>query len=100
MDEVFETDSGVDVTARQQSVDHIMKILRELTPEEAYIFDRADAVSDISELSDPFVEMAEHRPKPKPKVEEKVDFSLSQFCKNLCKSFNYHLSLCRKMKKG
>lgn len=76
MDEILETDSTVDLSSRQQCVNHIMKILRELTPEEAYIFDREDAVSDISELSDPFAEMAEHRPKPKQKEEEKVKLRL------------------------
>lgn len=72
MDEIVETDFTNDMTARQRCVDNVLQILRELTPEEAYIFDREEAVSDVSELSDPFLEMAEHRPKAKQKVEEKV----------------------------
>lgn len=72
MDETFEINSNIDPFVRQQSVDHILNILRELTPEEAYLFDRNDVVSDISELSDPFLEMAEYQPKAKPKVEAKV----------------------------
>lgn len=80
MDEVFDTNSSIDPCARQQNIDQVLSILRELTPEEGYIFDREDANSDISQLSDPFVEMAEFHPKAKtkPKVETKVIFCCFQ----------------------
>lgn len=72
IDEIVEINRDTSPSTRQNNVGHVLDILRELTPEEAYIFDKDGGMSDISELSDPFEEMADYKPKTKPKQEVKV----------------------------